>query len=159
FTLDPERFELRRRDRPLSVQPKIFSLLMHLVSHRDRVVTRAELFASVWSGVSVGQSSLNRAVRELRRALGDDEKAPRYVATLPRRGYRFIAAVKGGRAAPDARRRAQSALVRVSAAHSFSELTSALQETGSIVDADATILCRYSEESPIGVSLSGSHAE
>jgi DNA-binding winged helix-turn-helix (wHTH) protein len=159
FTLDLERFELRRRDRPLAVQPKIFALLTQLVWHRDRVVTRAELFASVWPGVSVGQSSLNRAVRELRRALGDDERNPRFVATLPRRGYRFIAAVQGGPSGgrgPDARRRAQQVLQRVAAAHTFGELSLALQETGSIVDAAGTLLVRYTADNPI---LSGSRED
>jgi DNA-binding winged helix-turn-helix (wHTH) protein len=156
YTLDLQRFELRRRDRALAVQPKIFALLGHLVRHRDRVVTRAELFSNVWPGVFVGQSSLNRAVRELRRVLGDDEKQPRFIATIPRRGYRFIGTVEGGAPAVDARGKTQDVLVRVAAAHTSGELFAALEGTGAIVDAAATILCRYADDGP---HLSGSRED
>jgi DNA-binding winged helix-turn-helix (wHTH) protein len=151
FTLDVKRCELRRGGQLVSLQPKVFALLAHLVQHRDRVVTRAELFADVWPGVFVGQSSLNRAVRELRRTLGDDEKDPSYVATLPRRGYRFIASVSGGRPSVDPRTlKTRDVLLRVAAAHTFDDLSAALSRTGEIVGAHGTILCRYSPESAIG---------
>jgi DNA-binding winged helix-turn-helix (wHTH) protein len=158
YTLDLERFELRRHDRTLAVQPKIFELLAYLVRHRDRVVTRAELFSHVWPGVVVGQSSLNRAVRELRRLLRDDEKDPRYIATIPRRGYRFIAAgVEGGASVAESRRQqTQDVLVRVAAAQTSRELFAALEGTGAIVDAVGTILCRYTDDGP---HLSGSNGD
>jgi len=86
FSLDDRTFELRSAGHKVALQPKVFDLLRHLVRHRDRVVTRDELFAAIWPGVRVGQASLNRLVRELRRALGDDDRDPRFVATVQRRG-------------------------------------------------------------------------
>jgi DNA-binding winged helix-turn-helix (wHTH) protein len=160
FTLDTQGFELRRLGRKVALQPKIVDLLIQLVANRDRVVTRAELFAAVWPGVRVGQASLNRAVRELRRALGDDDRSPRFVTTIPRRGYRFIAPIERAelvRAAPTAVQRdrgVQSTLVQVAAAQTWPELSSALDAASDIVDASGTILCAYTE---LGVALSGSH--
>jgi DNA-binding winged helix-turn-helix (wHTH) protein len=160
LTLDLSRFELRRGDRALALQPKILDLLTHLVRHRDRVVTRAELFAEVWPGVRVGQASLNRAVRELRRVLGDDDTAPRFIATIPRRGYRFVAPVEHAQALPtpaEREHKMQTALVRASAAGSFTELRAAFDAAGEIVHSTGSVLCMYSTEP--GVTLTGSQAD
>lgn len=91
--LDAARFELRRRGAPVAIQPKVLELLLHLVRHRDRVVSKAELLLTVWPGTRVTDSSLLRAVSLARRAIGDRDPNGA-LATVPRRGYRFQAPVR-----------------------------------------------------------------
>lgn len=77
-------------DRRLELTPKVFAVLRHLVEHPARLVTKDELLAAVWGGVAVGEATLSSAIRDLRRALDDSSRAPRYVQTVHRRGFRFI---------------------------------------------------------------------
>ena len=90
FTLDANRFELRRGTDLVHLQPKTFDLLHHLLLHADRVVEKDELLAAVWPGVVVTEHSLTRCVKDLRKALDDDAGAPRYIETVSRRGYRLV---------------------------------------------------------------------
>jgi predicted ATPase/DNA-binding winged helix-turn-helix (wHTH) protein len=90
FVLDLDRFELRRGDEPLAAEPQVLELLAHLLHHRDRVVTKEELFTEVWDGRIVSDSALSRAVREVRRLLGDSAAESRFVRTLYGRGFRFV---------------------------------------------------------------------
>jgi len=90
FTLDANRFELRRGTDLLHLQPKTFDLLHYLLRHADRVVEKDELLAAVWPGVVVTEHSLTRCVKDLRRTLGDDAAAPRYIETVAKRGYRLM---------------------------------------------------------------------
>lgn len=78
---------------PQDLQPRTFDLLMHLIRHRDRVVDKQELFDFVWHGEAVADNALTRAVKEIRRATGDDAAHPRHIETVQRRGYRFIASL------------------------------------------------------------------
>ena len=73
--------------------PKYFDALRLLVERRADAVSKADLFAVVWSDVIVTDGALAQAVRTLRRALDDDPKAPRYIRTVSRHGYQFVAAV------------------------------------------------------------------
>ena len=82
--------ELRRGERVVRVEPKAMDVLMALVRAGGRVVTRDELLATVWPGVIVGDEALTQAIIKLRRALGDDSRAPRYIETIPKRGYRIL---------------------------------------------------------------------
>jgi DNA-binding winged helix-turn-helix (wHTH) protein/tetratricopeptide (TPR) repeat protein len=100
FELDPRLCTLRKSGRPVAVQPKVFDLLLYLVEHRDRVVPKEELLSTVWRRVTVEESSLTRAVNLARLALHDDGRTQRWIQTLPRRGYRFVATV-AERTAPD----------------------------------------------------------
>lgn len=84
---------------PLRLTPKAFALLRHLMAHRDRLVTKAELFAALWPGAAVSDSVLTTVVREIRKALGEGSKSPAYIQTVHRRGYRFIGAVQDGSSA------------------------------------------------------------
>ncbi len=72
---------------------KAFALLRYLVEHAGQLVTKAELFAALWPGTAVTDSALTFCIVELRKALGDNAKAPRFIETVHRRGYRFIAEV------------------------------------------------------------------
>ncbi|HET9864731.1 MAG TPA: winged helix-turn-helix domain-containing protein, partial [Steroidobacteraceae bacterium] len=80
----------RLQDQPLQI-------LDELTQHAGQVVTRETLIARLWpKGVVEFDTGLNTAVRKLRQALGDDPDAPRYIETLPRKGYRFIAPLAAG---------------------------------------------------------------
>jgi DNA-binding winged helix-turn-helix (wHTH) protein/TolB-like protein len=89
---------LTRGDQPLPLGGKAFDVLAMLIHHRDRVVTRAELLEHVWPDVIVEESNLTQTVSVIRKALGDGE----YIATVPARGYRFVARVTDGAAPPAA---------------------------------------------------------
>ncbi len=94
FTLDEECSELRERDHCVSVQPKVLKLLAYLIRHHDRVVTRSELLKGLWGVVSVVDGALTTAICEARRAIGDRHSVQWAIKTVPRRGYRFVAAVE-----------------------------------------------------------------
>lgn len=102
FELDSERLELQRGGARIDLQPKVFALLAHLVRHRERVVPKAELFASLWPEETVTEASLTSAIRAAREALGDDGAAQRTIATLRGRGYRFVARVEEEPREPEA---------------------------------------------------------
>jgi Tol biopolymer transport system component/DNA-binding winged helix-turn-helix (wHTH) protein len=91
--VDFSRIRVTRGSSPVSVEPKVFDLLRFLIAHRDRLVTKEELLEGVWPGTFVAPNALTRAVAQLRKALGDDADEPRYIETVAKRGYRFIAPV------------------------------------------------------------------
>ena len=101
FELDDARLELSRSGIRIELQPKVLDLLGYLVRNSDRVVPREELFRRVWPDLHVGPSSLNRAVRAARLALGDHAESQRLILTVPRRGYRFAARVEARGSARD----------------------------------------------------------
>ena len=74
--------------RPL--EPKSFRLLLFLVENSGRVLPKDEIISSVWPDIAVSDNSLTRAITQVRKALDDDPKAPRYIETVPTVGYRFI---------------------------------------------------------------------
>lgn len=86
--IDPARSELRRGGNPVAIQPKPLALLVHLLSHRDRVVPKEELLTGLWPDAVVTDSSLTRAVSLARKALG--EGAGERLRSVARRGYRFV---------------------------------------------------------------------
>lgn len=95
FELDTLAGELRQHGRALHLAPQPMRLLELLASRPGELVERAEICAVLWPGRIVEfDQSLNFAMRKLRAALGDNADAPRYVATVPGRGYRFVASVQ-----------------------------------------------------------------
>jgi Tol biopolymer transport system component/DNA-binding winged helix-turn-helix (wHTH) protein len=88
--VDERNFSVTKAGEVLSVEPKVFKVLQFLLHHADRVVTKDELLDAVWNDCSVSESSLTRSVATLRRLLGDDIREPRYIATVPTVGYRFL---------------------------------------------------------------------
>ena len=80
-------------DRLLDLPPKPFAVLRHLVEHAGRLVTKAQLLEAVWSDTVVGEAVLTSCIRDIRRELADSSRAPRYVETVHRRGFRFIGRV------------------------------------------------------------------
>jgi TolB-like protein len=91
--LDTDRRELRRDDNLVAMQPQVFDLLVHLLMHRDRVVTRDDLIALVWGGRIVSDSTLDSRINAARNAVGDNGKEQRLIRTIPRKGIRFVGVV------------------------------------------------------------------
>jgi DNA-binding winged helix-turn-helix (wHTH) protein len=93
FRLDPANALLWRGKDRVALAPKPFEVLCRLVDRPGELVTKDELLDAVWSNLHVSESSLSVAIKAVRSALGDDPNAPRYIETVTRRGYRFIAPV------------------------------------------------------------------
>src|SRR5262245_11854176 len=96
FALDVRTGELREAGRLIRLAPQPLKVLALLASHPGELVTREEIQQRIWgNGTFVDfDQGLNFAIRKIRAALADDAEAPRYIETLPRRGYRFIAPVE-----------------------------------------------------------------
>jgi len=93
WVLDPESRDLEREGARIRLQEQPARVLQELIAHAGSVVTREQLIAVLWpKGVVDFDTSLNTIIRKLRSALGDTSDTPRYIETLPRRGYRFIGA-------------------------------------------------------------------
>ncbi len=90
YRLDLDNQCLLRDSEEISLRPKAFAVLQKLAEHAGQLVTKEDLLDSVWAGTHVQEEVLKGCVAELRQALGDDPKKPRFIRTLPRRGYRFI---------------------------------------------------------------------
>jgi TolB-like protein/tetratricopeptide (TPR) repeat protein len=107
FALDTDRRELRRKDRLVPIEPKVFDLLAHVIANGERVVSKDDLITSVWHGRIVSESALASCINAARSAIGDSGDAQRLIKTLPRKGIRFVGvarlAVKDGDTAPAAR--------------------------------------------------------
>lgn len=97
FLLDAEEKILLRHGKPLPVTPKVFQLLFILVENHGRIVEKDRLMNALWADSFVEESNLTFTMRQLRKALGDDSHQPRFIETVPRRGYRFIAEVAEGK--------------------------------------------------------------
>jgi Tol biopolymer transport system component/DNA-binding winged helix-turn-helix (wHTH) protein len=92
--LDTGRVLLLKKDAPVTLEPKAFAVLQLLVDRAPQVVDKAEIFAVVWKDTAVTDNALTRIVAQLRRALGDDARDPRYIATVSARGYRLLPDVR-----------------------------------------------------------------
>ena len=79
--------------REIRLTPKAAAVLKQLIAHAGEPVSKEQLFATVWSGVAVSDDALTSCIQELRRALDDDSKQPRFIETRHRRGYQFVAAL------------------------------------------------------------------
>jgi len=91
--LDTDRRELHRQNSLVAVEPQVFDLLVHLIQHRERVVTRDDLLAAVWHGRIVSESALANRINAARSAIGDTGNEQRLIKTFPRKGVRFVGAV------------------------------------------------------------------
>src|SRR5215475_13881172 len=91
FRLEPPPGGLWRGDVRIALRPRSLAMLRYLVAHAGRLVTKAELRQHVWGGTHVTDTVLRVSVQEIRAVLGDVADAPRYLATVGRQGYRFLA--------------------------------------------------------------------
>jgi DNA-binding winged helix-turn-helix (wHTH) protein/TolB-like protein len=97
FELDESTGELRRNGILVHLPPQPFQILKLLIDHAAEVIDRDRIRQEVWSGTAVDfDRSLNVAIAQIRSVLNDDAASPRFVQTIPRRGYRFLAKVEGG---------------------------------------------------------------
>jgi class 3 adenylate cyclase/DNA-binding winged helix-turn-helix (wHTH) protein len=93
FCLDPANACLWRGETVVALPPKAFDVLHYLVTHPNRLVTKDELLDAVWPATAISDAVLRVAIGALRKALDDTAQTPRYIATVSRRGYRFVATV------------------------------------------------------------------
>ena len=95
FRLDPHERLLVRDGATISLTPKAFDLLLVLIERQGRLIEKEELFKAVWPDTIVEESNLSSNIALIRKALGDEAAAPHFVETVPKRGYRFIAELRG----------------------------------------------------------------
>jgi len=91
--LDLDHRELRRGSVLVDTEPQVFDVLVFLIRHRDRVVSKDDLVAALWGGRIVSDSTLATRIAAARAAIGDDGRQQRCIRTLSRRGLRFVADV------------------------------------------------------------------
>ena len=94
FHLDAGNRELRHEDGPVELNSRYFDALHLLVSEQGRLVSKDRFMDEVWRGIPVTDEALTQCIRTLRRQLGDDATSPRFIETVPKHGYRFIAFVE-----------------------------------------------------------------
>ncbi|MEW6208099.1 MAG: AAA family ATPase [Acidobacteriota bacterium] len=100
FCLDLTNERLWRDQQAIKLRPKAFAVLNYLLGRPGRLVTKEELLNAVWPETFVGEAVLKVAIRQIREALGDDPKSPRFIETAHRRGYRFIGQIADSKQMP-----------------------------------------------------------
>src|SRR5271170_843626 len=95
FELDAANLELRKAGVSLKIHPQPFQVLLLLAGRPKQIVTRDEIRSCLWGGNTFVdfERGINSCINQIRAVTGDDPEKPRYIETVPRRGYRFIAAV------------------------------------------------------------------
>ena len=115
YELDTRLFALRCGGQVCQVEPLVFNLLTYLAQHRERIVTRQELMDTLWAGKVVSDSTLGSCIKAARKAVGDNGEVQGCIATVHRRGYRFVAPVEEREATTSPSWRRSSAQVDASA--------------------------------------------
>jgi DNA-binding winged helix-turn-helix (wHTH) protein len=110
FEIDVAQQELRRGGEVVHTEPQVFDLLLHLVRHRERIVSKNELIETIWNGRIVSEAALSSRIKAARKAIGDNGNDQMFIRTLHKRGFRFVGAASGapsattsGAAAPSRR--------------------------------------------------------
>src|SRR3990170_5335558 len=88
FRIDPDERVLLRDGKPVPLTPKAFQMLMILVENHGHIVDKEKLLSEIWSDSFVEEGNLSVNARRLRKALADDANEPKFIETIPRRGYR-----------------------------------------------------------------------
>jgi DNA-binding winged helix-turn-helix (wHTH) protein len=102
YILDTQRRELRCRGHAVPVRPKVFDLLVYLIMHHDRAVSKQALLTHLWPNLHVSLTSLSDCIRLARQAVGDSGATQHVIQTLHGRGYRFVAPVEAQEQVPPA---------------------------------------------------------
>ena len=102
FTVDPDRRELRRGEKRLHLHPRAYDTLLYLLRHPGRVLGKEELLQAIWTDVAVGDNTLAQSIREIREVLDDQVQNPRFIRTVPRKGYLFLPEIREELPAPEA---------------------------------------------------------
>jgi DNA-binding response OmpR family regulator len=93
YELDAQRCDLRCAGQQVTIEPKVFEVLVYLLEHRDRMVTKEELLAQCWPDTFVSEAALTRCLAKVRKTVQPESAAPPVVKTVYGRGYRFVAPV------------------------------------------------------------------
>ncbi|MGA8203517.1 MAG: winged helix-turn-helix domain-containing protein, partial [Woeseiaceae bacterium] len=116
FELDDSKRELRDADgRRIDTEPKAFELLLYLLQHRDRAVSKDELLTELWPRSIVTETALSRCVMKARRAVGDDSDRQSVIMTVHGHGYRFAAEVRAERGPEPESQREESPAIQTPA--------------------------------------------
>jgi DNA-binding winged helix-turn-helix (wHTH) protein/TolB-like protein len=94
WRVDPDRNRLIGPDGPVRLTPRTMAVLLLMAERAGQVVSRDQFSEQIWHPTVVTDDALNRCISELRRAFGDNTRAPRFIETIPKRGYRLVAPVK-----------------------------------------------------------------
>ena len=94
YTLNTELYELRHAGTPCPLEPQVLDILLYLIQHRNRLVTRQALLDHVWPERFITETTLDHRLMQARQAIGDSGQTQRRIKTLRGRGYRFVAAVE-----------------------------------------------------------------
>jgi DNA-binding winged helix-turn-helix (wHTH) protein/TolB-like protein/Flp pilus assembly protein TadD len=89
--VEPATFRAFKAGEVIQLEPKTLRLLLFLIENRERLIEKEEILDAIWPGTHVTENALTREIGKLRKTLGDDPKAPKYIQTVHTRGYRFIA--------------------------------------------------------------------
>jgi len=101
WLVSPKLNQIAQIGRTIHLEPKIMSVLVCLAEHKCEVVSKEQLFATVWPDTFVTDDVLKRSISELRKALGDDTKEPRFIETIPKGGYRLLVSISPVAPKPD----------------------------------------------------------
>lgn len=93
-TIDCQNFEVRKDGLSVDLKPRTFDVLVYLTANPGRVVSKQEIFDAIWKDTFVEDNALAKIICEIRHALSDDASKPRFIETVPKRGYRFVAEIK-----------------------------------------------------------------
>src|SRR6202023_2470171 len=94
FRLDPTERFLFQDGAAFPLSPRLFDTLLVLVENRGHVVEKNDLMQKAWNDVAVEENNLTQSISALRKILGDNLDGPKFIETIPKRGYRFVAPVK-----------------------------------------------------------------
>jgi TolB-like protein/DNA-binding winged helix-turn-helix (wHTH) protein/Tfp pilus assembly protein PilF/rhodanese-related sulfurtransferase len=94
WSVDLSTLRIQKQDKDVKLEPKVMAVLEYLVSRSGQVVSRQDLEQAVWTGTVVGYDAISNAIIKLRKAFGDDAQHPQIIETIPKTGYRLIAAVE-----------------------------------------------------------------
>src|SRR6476646_637467 len=94
FRLDATEHTLLRDGRPVPLRPKVFDILLVLIENRGHLVGKEQLMSSVWTEQFVEEGNINKNISMLRQVLGESDGGHKFIETIPKRGYRFVADVR-----------------------------------------------------------------
>lgn len=94
FTFGVKEYYLSKGNKNLYLRPKTYETLLYLIEHHGKLVKKEDILENVWSGTFVTENTLTQCIKEIREKLDDDATHPRFIKTIPRVGYKFIAPVK-----------------------------------------------------------------
>ncbi|MDH5766698.1 MAG: winged helix-turn-helix domain-containing protein, partial [Gammaproteobacteria bacterium] len=92
WLIDPQSCQIQGPENEVKLEPKVMAVLVCLAENSGQVISREQLEADVWADMVVGYDALASTIIKLRKAFGDDSKQPRFIETVPKKGYRLMVA-------------------------------------------------------------------